>query len=270
MKSESLKQEVRDYWNEESCGTKFTQAEKFTRPYYDEIEEHRYRVEPEIFSFAQFTRFHGKQMLEVGVGAGSDFTQWVRAGTRAHGIDLTPEAVEHVQRRLELYGLKAEEVSVSDAENIQYPDNKFDLVYSWGVIHHSPDTERALSEIVRVTKPGGRIRIMIYNRHSLLVYYKWVIYALLRGKPFKSLAWVLYYHQESPGTKGYTLDEVHAMAARQPVDVVAIQAPVTSYDLLYNQARFFQYGASLFATLLGRRRCGFYLTIDLIKKGASQ
>src|SRR6185295_7482859 len=102
---EDLKQQVRDYWNSQPCGTQFTDSEKYTRAYFDEIEEHRYRTEPEIFAFAQFTRHHGQKMLEVGIGAGSDFTQWVRAGAEAHGIDATPEGVAHVQHRLSVYGL---------------------------------------------------------------------------------------------------------------------------------------------------------------------
>src|SRR6185295_5585089 len=90
---ESLKGQVRDYWNEQPCGTQFANSEKFTRQYFDEIEDHRYRVEPEIMSFAQFTRFHGASVLEVGVGAGTDFTQWVRAGALVYGIDATDEGV---------------------------------------------------------------------------------------------------------------------------------------------------------------------------------
>lgn len=95
---EKLKQQVKDYWNEQPCGTQFSDSEKLSQRYFNDIEKHRYFVEPEIFSFAQFTRFHGQKLLEVGVGAGSDFTQWVRAGTKAHGIDATAEGVAHVKK----------------------------------------------------------------------------------------------------------------------------------------------------------------------------
>jgi len=88
MNTENLKQEVYSYWNKASCGTEFVKQEKFTKEYFEEIEKIRYSLEPEIFSFAQFTRYHEKKILEVGVGAGTDFLQWVKAGTQAHGIDL--------------------------------------------------------------------------------------------------------------------------------------------------------------------------------------
>jgi SAM-dependent methyltransferase len=125
-----LKSEVKKYWNRQSCGTGVTSQEKFTRQYFDEVEDYRYRVEPDIFAFAQFTRYRGQKVLEVGVGAGTDFLQWVRAGAKAYGIDLTEEGIEHVRRRLAVYGLAAEEVRVADAENLPYEDEFFDLIYS--------------------------------------------------------------------------------------------------------------------------------------------
>ena len=130
MYAHKLKNKVHDYWNKEPCGTNVANSEKYTKEYFEEIEKYRYSLEPQIFSFAQFTRYHGKKILEVGVGAGSDFMQWVRAGAGAHGIDLTPEGIEHVKNRLELYGLKAEYLKVADAEAIPYPNDFFDLVYS--------------------------------------------------------------------------------------------------------------------------------------------
>lgn len=263
-----LKQRIHDHWNQEPCGTKFTDAVKLTRAYFDEIESVRYRREPEIFSFAQFTLFHGHRVLEVGVGAGSDFTQWVRAGAIAHGIDLTEASIQHVTHRLGLYSLKAEEVQVADAENIPYPDEFFDLVYSWGVIHHSPNTIKALEEIIRKTRIGGRIKIMIYNKFSLVVYYKWLYYCLLRGKPFRSLDWVLYHHQESLGTKGYSTFEIAELLSRYPVRVTEIVARATHYDLLKDYSLPMRFMASSLATLLGRDRCGLYLTMDMVKTGA--
>src|SRR5690606_6636040 len=127
-----LKQGVQSYWNKQSCGTHIAVSAKFSHSYFEEIEEHRYRLEEEIMSFAQFTRWHGRRILEVGVGAGTDFLQWVRANALAHGIDLTEEGIAHVQQRLEVYGLQCEDLRVGDAENIPHPDNYFDLVYSWG------------------------------------------------------------------------------------------------------------------------------------------
>ena len=261
-----LKNQVRDYWGKEPCGTSTAKSEEYTREYYDEIEKHRYSVEPEIFSFAQFTRFSGCRMLEVGVGAGTDFIQWVRAGALAHGIDLTEESIGHVSKRLELYGLHEEDLRAADTENLPYPDNHFDLVYSWGVIHHTLDTIRALEEIIRVTRPGGRCKIMVYNRHSLSALYKYLRWGILRGRPFRSISWLLFHHQESIGTKAYTIGEVKDILSHYPVSAVKVQAPVTRYDLLYNQPFFFRIPACIIAYLLGfNNRIGWFMTIEFEK-----
>ncbi len=265
MNNETLKQQVKAFWNQASCGTNMTQQQKFTTSYFEEIEEARYRTEPEIFSFAQFTRFNGKKVLEVGVGAGTDFMQWVRAGTQAHGVDLTQEAIDNVSHRLEIYGLQVADVRVADAENLPYPDNQFDLVYSWGVIHHSPNTIKCLEEIIRVAKPGGTIKIMIYNRHSLYALYRWIFAGLLKGRPFQSLSKVLFYHQESIGTKAYTLKEMKNILARYPVGISQLTAPMTNHECSYYKARLWRWPAYLAACLWGMRRSGFFMLIELKK-----
>lgn len=266
MNKQTLKDEVFNYWNAASCGTEVTEQKKFSKAYFEEIEAVRYKIEPEIHAFAQFTRFRDKKMLEVGVGAGTDFLQWVRAGAIAHGIDLTDEAVAHVQHRLALYNLAAHQIMRADAENIPYPDNNFDLVYSWGVIHHSPDTERCLQEIVRVTKPGGTIKVMIYQRYSLFALYRYLLAALFKGKPFRSLTRVLAEDQESPGTKAYTFAEAHRMCAKLPVQVVSMTAPPSQHDLLYYKSKPLQWLAQGVAFLRGWYRSGWFLMIELQKK----
>lgn len=265
MNSENLKEKVRRYWNKASCGTEYTDQKKFSEKYFQEIEALRYKIEPEIFSFAQFTRFHKKTVLEVGVGAGTDFLQWVRSGAHAHGIDLTQEAIDNVTSRLNLYGLKASDLRVADAENLPYPDNYFDCIYSWGVIHHSPNMQRCFEEIIRVAKVGGTIKLMIYNRRSLFAFYRYLIAGLFKGKPFQTISTVLFNHQESPGTKAYTFKEIKKMLAGYPVKVNQLKAAATSHDLLYYKAKPFRWLAYFAACLCGWNRVGWFMTIDLQK-----
>lgn len=269
MNTTNLKEQVRSYWNKASCGTEFINQQKFSSSYFEEIEEFRYTIEPEIFSFAQFTRYHNKKMLEVGVGAGTDFLQWIRAGAQAHGIDLTQEAIDNVQQRLALYNLKPEELLVADAEQLPYENNYFDLVYSWGVIHHSPNMEQCLNEIIRVAKPGGTVKVMIYNRRSLFAYYRYILCALFKGKPFQSLKTVLFNHQESPGTKAYTFKEIKKLISTLPVELTSLKAPVTQHDLLYYKNKFWRSVAYGFACLLGWNRAGWFMMIELKKKNIS-
>lgn len=265
MEKNQLKKEVAKHWNKASCGTEFIKKQKFSEEYFQEIEDFRYKIEPEIFSFAQFSRFYGKKILEVGVGAGTDFAQWVRSGALAYGIDLTQEAIDNTTQRFFLQGLQAQELKVADAENLPYPDNFFDLVYSWGVIHHSPDMEKCLKEIIRVTKPGGQIKIMIYNRHSLFAFYRWILAGLFRGKPWRSIKNVLFYDQESLGTKAYTFKEIRKILSGFPVHIISHKATVSSHDLLYYKSAPFRFCAYIFACLFGWNRAGWFMTIQLKK-----
>ncbi len=260
-----LKEDIRTYWNRQSCGTDIAASEKFSRDYFEEIEEFRYAQEPEIFPFAEFTRWRDARMLEVGVGAGTDFLQWVRAGTRANGIDLTQEGVDHVQHRLSVYDLECESLSVGDAENIPHEDNSFDLVYSWGVIHHSPDTVKALHEIARVTKKGGRAKIMVYNRRSPYVVYKYLRWGLMKGKPFMSIDRIMAEHQESPGTKAYSIPQFARMMEEAGFRIHRIDAPVTTYDLLPDKPAPVRWVAYTLSFLMGLKKSGWFLRAEGIK-----
>lgn len=231
------KKEVRLFWNAQSCDTQVARARKFTHEYFDEIENFRYLDQPFIHSFAQFTRLHNSRVLEVGFGAGTDFIQWLRAGARVSGIDLTQEAVENVQHRIKVYDLPSPEVlQVADAEQLPFQSDTYDLGYSFGVLHHTPDTERALSELVRVIRPGGKLKVMLYNRRSIYVINRWVRFALLKGKPWRTLRWVLWHTIENTGTKGYTRGELVKMLTELPLSNVQIHTEVTSGDQLSSSA----------------------------------
>lgn len=264
--SNKLKSKVRDYWDSEACGTWFTDKEKYTKEYFEDIEKARYQVSPEILPFAEFDKFKNKKLLEVGVGAGTDFLQWVRGGTHAYGIDLTQEAVDHVKHRLDIYGLKAEQLVVGDSENLPFEDNFFDIVYSWGVIHHTPDTEKALNEIIRVLKPGGISKIMIYHRHSLLVYLFWIKHALLKAKPWRSFSNVLWNHMESIGTKAFTVLELKKMLNRDDIEIIEIKPVLTYYDKMLRFNKFYQFVAKVLAKILGGDKAGWFLTFQFRKK----
>jgi len=209
----ALNDEVKSYWEQEACGTQKVvvgKIEKFSREWYEKIEDHRYNVEPFIHSVAQFTRHHGKKLLEIGVGAGTDHLQWARAGLDCHGVDLTDEAIETTRRRLEIYELSSNLKRI-DAESLPFEDNSFDIVYSWGVIHHSERPDRIIAEIHRVLKKGGVFIGMMYGRYSLASLKMWVSYALLKGKPWRSFSDVIWKHMESKGTKAYTVPELRKL-----------------------------------------------------------
>jgi len=268
MRGENAKKRVFEFWNRLPCGTDFPGNEKFerySRAYFDALEASRYAREPGVFSFAQFTRYHGCKVLEVGVGTGTDFLQWVRAGADAHGIDLTPEAIEIAQRRLAIYGLHAADLRTGDCEALPYADDTFDLVYSWGVIHHTPNTERALVEIVRVCRPGGTCKLMLYHRHSLVAFFLWARRALLTGRPWRSVAWCISHFMESAGTKAFTRAEVRRMLRKLPVEGVRIHTMLTVYDLLYDRPWPLRTAAKTLAGALGGDRLGWFMIVEFMK-----
>ena len=118
-----------------------------------------------------------KEVLEVGCGMGTHAAMLARAGARLTTIDLTERAIEVTNRRLEVFGLKAD-IQRADAEKLPFPDQSFDTVWSWGVIHHSSRFESCLSEIARVLRPGGHLMLMVYYRPSIVYY---INGALIRG-----------------------------------------------------------------------------------------
>ena len=160
-----LKERVRAFWQAHPCGTKFSDAEVGTREFFERIEAHRYAKEWHIPDAADFAGARGLKVLEIGCGLGTDGVQFAKAGADYTGVDLTDAAIELARRRFELSGLRGE-LRVSDAENLDFADESFDLVYSHGVLHHTPDIARAVNEIHRVLKPEGRAIVMLYHRDS--------------------------------------------------------------------------------------------------------
>jgi SAM-dependent methyltransferase len=217
-----LKELVREHWQSEVCGSRYG-SDKATdrREFFAEIDRVRYELEPTLIDFAQFEQARGKKVLEVGLGTGADFTRWVQAGAIAYGRDLTEASVKLVLERLELSGLKAD-VAQGDAENLEFPDNYFDVYYSWGVLHHSPNTEKAIAEAYRVLKPGGQLKIMVYHYPSVSALLLWLLYGPLRVN-FRGPRECVAQHFESPGTKMYTLGEARALVgrsfARHPIEI---------------------------------------------------
>ena len=160
-----LKERVRAFWQANPCGTKFADAQPGTRRFFELVEEHRYRTEWHIPQAANFAGSRGLKVLEIGCGLGTDGAQFSKAGAEYTGVDLTEAAIELARRRFELFDLPGS-FRTADAERLDFPDESFDLVYSHGVLHHTPDTAAAISEIHRVLKPAGRAVVMLYHRDS--------------------------------------------------------------------------------------------------------
>lgn len=224
---------VKDFWNASSCGeTLYLKGGDLRDQFCNQLKK-RYELEPFIIPFAEFSAWKGKKVLEVGVGLGADHQMFAQKGADLYGVDLTERAINRTSQRLKLFDLKST-LQVADAENLPFNDEEFDLVYSWGVVHHSPDTEKAVGEIYRVLKKGGKAKVMIYHKKSMIGYMLWLRYALLKFKPFTTLNTLYAKYLESPGTKAYSVEEAKKLFHR--FGNLIIDTVLTHGDLLDSSA----------------------------------
>jgi ubiquinone/menaquinone biosynthesis C-methylase UbiE len=226
------KKAVEEFWDRASCGEDLYLRNQQLDG-YNEHAHRRYELEPDIEEFAEFEAACGKKILEIGVGLGADHQRFAQSGAHLTGIDLTERAVTHTRRRLAMFGFESD-LATGDAENLAFPSETFDCVYSWGVLHHSPDTPKAISEVHRVLRSGGVAKIMIYHKWSLVGYMLWIRYALLRLRPWMSLTDIYARYLESPGTKAYSPDQARRMFAS--FSDVQICTRLTHGDLLESAA----------------------------------
>jgi SAM-dependent methyltransferase len=220
------KELVRSFWDEHPCADGLATEPRGTAAYFAAIEAAKDELEPFEYEVARYAEWAGRDVLEVGCGIGTDTVRFARAGARITAVDLTPTAVELARAWLALESLSGD-VREADAERLPFDDASFDGVWSWGVLHHTPDTARAIGEVRRVLRHGGEARIMLYNRRSFFALGAWARYGLADGRP-ASVSTVLAHHLESPGTKAYTRAELHALFAG--FDGVEIRTLATPYD----------------------------------------
>ena len=227
----NVKAQVREFWEAAACGETYAVGSAL-RGQLEAQAAARYELEPYLRPFAGFTDGHRKAVLEIGVGMGADHLAWAQAQPRLlAGIDLTDRAVELTQARLDAAKL-ASTLAVADAERLPFPDERFDLIYSWGVLHHSPDTLKAFQEVYRVLRPAGVARLMIYHRLSLTVLMLWLRYGLLRGRPLTSLAAICAEYLESPGTKAYSKAAARGLCQQAGFRNCQIRIQLNHGDLL--------------------------------------
>jgi len=218
----AVKDKVRNFWDSEPCGTRYL----LTPGDYAAHARARYSLEPHIPAFAGFASAKGKRVLEIGVGLGADYLEWLKSGAIATGIDLSPSSIEQAQRRCAEAGYQSN-LQVSDAENLAFHSNTFDIVYSYGVMHHSADVQRCLDEAWRVLKPGGQARIMLYHHPSLTGIMLWFRFGFLH---LKSIRQTVYEQLESPGTQSFSKTDVRNMM--KAFEYVEIQQVFSPGDLL--------------------------------------
>ena len=159
--------EVRKYWDDRPCNVRHSQKEIGTTEYFDEVERKRYTAEPHIPSFAGFSDTNGKKVLEVGCGMATEGINYARAGATYTGTDLSVESLDLAKKRFEVYNKEGKFYAGNSEKLTSFvPVETYDLIYSFGVIHHSPHPEKIISEIKKYMNKDSTLKIMLYASES--------------------------------------------------------------------------------------------------------
>lgn len=157
---------VREHWHHQPCDSKLSAREPASCDFYLDVERQRYALQPHILECHSWIDWSGKRVLEVGAGIGTDARQLIRAGARYIGLNSDRDSAEAAALALRLFALPG--VSLQrDARSLDFSDESFDVVYSFGALQHLPQVARAVAEIERVLTPGGELLVMLYNRSSI-------------------------------------------------------------------------------------------------------
>lgn len=158
--------QIKEFWDKYPVGADFILPAE-GKEYFLAYDSFKFTQEPHILEELRKLDLRGKRVLEIGVGQGAEGQRIIEAGALYTGIDLSPKNIERMRARCRLFSLPYEKLIVMNGEALAFPDATFDLVFSHGVLHHSPRIQKIITEIYRVLKPGGMVVVMLYHRHSL-------------------------------------------------------------------------------------------------------
>jgi 2-polyprenyl-3-methyl-5-hydroxy-6-metoxy-1,4-benzoquinol methylase len=159
--------EVKKYWDDRPCNIRHSDKPQGTKEYFDEVERKKFTAEPHISAFSEFERWRGKKVLEIGCGIGTMAINFAKAGADYTGVELSDESLKLTKQRFDVYGQHGK-FYLGNAEELTnfLPIDKYDLVYTWGVIHHSPNPGKILAEASNYMKPGTTLKVMVYASNS--------------------------------------------------------------------------------------------------------
>src|SRR6266508_5101905 len=163
----SLISRIAAYWDEHIHDLAVTSFPAGTREFFQQLDEYRYDKLNYLSRLVDFDGYKGKNLLEIGCGAGIDLVRFARGGAKVTGIDLSNTAIDLACKNIERSGHNAD-LRVMNGEYMQFGDNMFDVVYAHGVLQYTADTEKMIAEIHRVLRPGGEAILMVYNKYSWL------------------------------------------------------------------------------------------------------
>lgn len=243
MRMEDLAQkisEVKDFWDRRPCNIRHSTKAVGSREYFEEVQARKYFVEPHIPEFAQFEQWTGKKVLEIGCGIGTDTMNFARHGAQVTAVEFSEKSLEIARQRAEVYGFQDKiRFYLGNAEELTsfLPLEPYDLIYSFGVIHHTPNPERVIKQLHHYVHPGSTIKIMVYYRHSWKVF--WILMTYGKGQ-FWQLKEMVARHSEAqtgcPVTYTYTKQE-----AKQLLDGFKVKELRVDHIFPYRISDYVQY-----------------------------
>ncbi len=262
--------EVREYWNSRPCNIRHSKQPVGTREYFNEVEARKYFVEPHIPLFAEFERWKGKKVLEVGCGIGTDTINFARAGATVTAVDLSEESLKVAKKRAEIFGLRDKITFIqANAERLtEYvPVEPYDLVYSFGVIHHTPKPCAVIEQIRSYMTPDSLFKIMVYNKFSWKVL--WILLKYGKGAWWKIDELIATYSEAQTGcpvTYSYTASNIQTFLQGMTVQKVIVDH-IFPYSIPEYQK--YEYRKVWYFRMLGGRvfrfletKCGWHLCAD--------
>jgi len=220
--------QVQAYWDRRPCNIRHSTKPVGTPEYFDEVERRKYFVEPHIPQFAEFPRWNGKRVLEIGCGIGTDTMNFAREGAAVTAVDLSEKSLEMARKRAEVYELSDRirfiHGSAEQLDTLVAPE-PFDLIYSFGVIHHTPHPDRVLAQLKKYVSTGSTLKVMVYHRYSWKVL--WILMTYGKGQFWKLQELVARYSEAETGcpvTYSYSRSELRELMTRHGFRVKQIRA----------------------------------------------
>lgn len=158
---------VKDFWNSRPCNVRHSKKEIGSYEYFEEVENKKFFVEKHILEFTKFENWKNKKVLEIGCGIGTAAINFARNGAEYTGIELSENSLDLTKKRFDVYDMKGN-FYLGNAERLSQilPEEKYDLIYSFGVIHHSPNPELIFEEVKKFCHKDTIVKIMLYAKNS--------------------------------------------------------------------------------------------------------